>query len=140
MIADITILFNNMYNNGYFPAQWKTTIMCPILKKGKDPKGVASYRPVSLLPNLSKVFERTLVEKLQQHDPAKLPDEQFSFTNGLSTVHAVNTIITRCGDLTNNKVIGTLLIDLQKAFDSVSLEGLPDRMSKNKCPGQNVQN
>lgn len=88
-----------------------------------------------MLPNLSKVFERTLVEKLQQHEPAKLPDEQFGFTNGLSTVHAVNTITTRlCADLTNNKVIGTLLIDLQTAFDSVWLEGLLFKMVRKNFP------
>lgn len=56
----ITILLNAILRLEYFPAQWKVTQIILISKSGKEPEEIKSYRPVSLLPILSKVFETHL--------------------------------------------------------------------------------
>jgi hypothetical protein len=50
-------LLNAVVLKGYFPAQWKVTQIILILKPGKPPNELTSYRPISLLPIVSKVFE-----------------------------------------------------------------------------------
>ena len=57
LIGAYTILFNNLLNNGHFPEMWKTAKVVPILKKDINPTNPGSYRPISLLPYISKIFE-----------------------------------------------------------------------------------
>jgi hypothetical protein len=53
---------------GYFPAQWKVAQIILILKPGKPPNELTSYRPISLLPIISKVFEKILLKRLLPMD------------------------------------------------------------------------
>jgi hypothetical protein len=48
---------------GNFPAQWKVAQII-ILKSGKPPNELTSYRPISLLPIVSKVFDKVLLKRL----------------------------------------------------------------------------
>ncbi|GFT35163.1 probable RNA-directed DNA polymerase from transposon X-element [Trichonephila clavipes] len=58
-IFKITNIINNMLNLRYFPSAWKTAVLVPILKPGKDPTLAESHRPISLLPILSKLAEKS---------------------------------------------------------------------------------
>lgn len=60
MIIYLAILFNNAINHSYFPSAWKNAKVLPILKEGKCPTDPSSYRPISLTPSLSKVFEAVI--------------------------------------------------------------------------------
>ena len=55
------IIFNNCLNIAYFPSAWKTAKLITIKKKDKDGSQLSSYRPISLLPNISKVFETLII-------------------------------------------------------------------------------
>jgi hypothetical protein len=59
-IVLLTTLYNRMLHLSYFPAQWKFAQIIMIAKPGKPLTEAASYRPISLLPILSKIFERLL--------------------------------------------------------------------------------
>jgi hypothetical protein len=59
-IKYITQLFNALLLKGYIPAQRKDAQIILILKPGKHPKELTSYRSISLLPIVSKVFEKLL--------------------------------------------------------------------------------
>jgi hypothetical protein len=61
-IKYLTQLFNAVLLKGYFPAQWKFTHIILILKPGKPPNELTSYRPISLLPIVSIVFEKLLLK------------------------------------------------------------------------------
>jgi hypothetical protein len=50
---------------GYFPGQWKVSQIIPILKPGKPAEEVMSYRPISLLPILSRLFEILFLTRIQ---------------------------------------------------------------------------
>lgn len=57
ILRDLTIIFNNSFNNRYYPKIWKIAKVLPISKNGKDPTELKSYRPISLNANMSKIFE-----------------------------------------------------------------------------------
>lgn len=58
-------LFNSSYFHGVVPQFWKTAIVCPIPKPGKNPKSVLGYRPISLLSCVGKVMERVIKVRLE---------------------------------------------------------------------------
>ncbi|GFX34055.1 probable RNA-directed DNA polymerase from transposon X-element [Trichonephila clavipes] len=59
-VFKITNIVNNMFKLRYFPNAWKTAVVIPILKPGKNPKLAESHRPISLLPILSKLAEKII--------------------------------------------------------------------------------
>jgi hypothetical protein len=70
---------------GYFPAQWKVAKITLHLKPGKPPNKPMSYRPISLLPILSKVYEKLLLPRLLPiiENRKLLPDHQFGFASDI---------------------------------------------------------
>jgi hypothetical protein len=63
-IKYLTQLFNAVLLKGYCPAQWKVAQIIFILKPGKPPNELTSYRPISLLPIVSEDFEKLLLKRL----------------------------------------------------------------------------
>jgi hypothetical protein len=80
-IQFLTQLFNAALILGYFPAQWKVAQIILLLKPGKPPHEITSYRPISLLPVVSKVFEKLLLNSLLPlvASHSLIPDHQFGF-------------------------------------------------------------
>ena len=56
-------LFNFSLTSGTFPMAWKSALICPI-PKVKNPTQLQHYRPISLLPALSKMFERIVSDQI----------------------------------------------------------------------------
>lgn len=69
-------VFNRCLESGYCPAAWKRSKVVPIAKPGKDPTSPSSYRPISLLSTISKLFERVNYTRLLYHTELNniLPD------------------------------------------------------------------
>jgi hypothetical protein len=67
-IKYLTQLFNAVLLKAYFPAKWKVVQIILILKPGKPHNELTSYRPISLLPIVSKVFEKMLLKRLKIRD------------------------------------------------------------------------
>jgi hypothetical protein len=61
----LTTIYNSILRLTYFPAPWKFAQIIMIHKPGKSPNRVTSYRPISLLPIMSKIFERIFLKKIQ---------------------------------------------------------------------------
>lgn len=64
LIYNYTIIFNNLINYAIFPEKWKIAKVIPILKKNKDKHSPESYRPISMLPNISKVYESVINDRI----------------------------------------------------------------------------
>jgi hypothetical protein len=81
-------LFNDILFRTYFPAQWKVSQIILILKPGKPPNALPSYRPISLLPLVSKVFEKLLLSRLLPliATNSLIPNHQFGFRSRHSTI------------------------------------------------------
>jgi hypothetical protein len=61
----LTTLYNSMLHLSYYPLLWKFAQIIMVPKPGKPAHDIASYRPISLLSILSKVFEKLLLKRLR---------------------------------------------------------------------------
>ncbi|GBM74232.1 RNA-directed DNA polymerase from mobile element jockey [Araneus ventricosus] len=57
IILNLNTIIHKIMTIGHFPSRWKTATVVPILKPGKDPTDTSSYRPISLLPSISKIAD-----------------------------------------------------------------------------------
>ena len=60
-------LLNNFFQNGQFPERWKIAHVTPIFKRNGSKNLKSNYRPISILPSLSKVEEYVIHERLLSH-------------------------------------------------------------------------
>ena len=60
MTKVILYTFNRIYQDNIYPDRWKTAIIVPVLKPGKDPQDSSNYRPISLTSCLSKLLEKMM--------------------------------------------------------------------------------
>jgi hypothetical protein len=98
-----------------------------ILKPDKAPKKVDSYRPKSLLPIMSKLFEKLLLLRLQSVITKKklIPNHKFGFRKQHSTLEQVHRIIEAIEQAIEEKKICTaVFLDVSQAFDRVWHKGL----------------
>jgi len=130
LIFNYVILFNNLLNYSLFPETWKVVA---ILKKDKNKNMPTSYRPISLLPNISKVFETIINDKTVHFFNINdiIPESQFGFRHNHSTVHAINKVTSDINwALNSKKCLGACIIDLEKAFDTIWSDGLLYKLIK----------
>lgn len=78
----LTTLLNQMINCCYTPQSWRFAVVCPIPKPGKPADDLNSYRPISLISNISKIWEKIILAKLSfwLKELRIIPDWQFGFT------------------------------------------------------------
>ena len=95
--------------------------MVPVFKSGNK-RGVTNYRPISLLSNFSKIFEKLLYQRLDTftRKHSIVSPFQYGFRAGHSTTHAVTDVITMVYDNINDKKFTAVnFLDMKKAFDTV---------------------
>ena len=80
--------FNNSIFDATFPSELKNADVIPVFKK-KDRNSVENYRPVSILPNLSKIYERCLYDQMYKYFNHILSKWQCGFRKGFSTQHCL---------------------------------------------------
>ena len=113
----ITENFNNMIENSVFPVSLKQADINPIHKKDSR-SDKENYRPVSILPNLSKIYERCLYTQMNKYFDPILSKYQFGFRKGYSAQQCLLTMIEKWrASLDQNGTCAALLTDLSKAFD-----------------------
>lgn len=137
IIIYFTILFNNLLNYAHFPDHWKKAKIMSIPKKGKDNSDPNNYRPISLLSNIGKVYERIINDRILTvcRNKEIIPENQFGFRKNHSTIHAINKLSSDINwALNRGACLGACLIDLEKAFDTVWLNGLIVKLHKKGFP------
>ncbi|GFX63089.1 probable RNA-directed DNA polymerase from transposon X-element [Trichonephila clavipes] len=139
VIFQITNIISNIFITGHFPDSWKHASVIPILKPGK-PRGAAdSYRPISLLPVLSKLAERLILSRLNDHLNTNkiLISQQHGFRPQLSTSHQLLRVVEYAkSGFKEKKYTGAVFLDIQKAFDRVWHTGLLYKLIKINTPPQ----
>lgn len=129
----LAIIFNAIIRLGYFPKQWKKAEIILIQKPGKPETEVTSYRPISLLPTISKVFEKLFTSKIKEFLEGNqlIPAHQFGFREKHSTIEQVHRIVNNIkSDLDSKKYCSAVFLDVTQAFDKVWHPGLLYKIRK----------
>ena len=89
IIKPLTLLINQVLNTGIFPDELKIAKVIPLFKKD-DPKLLKNYRPISLLPTISKVIEKIIFTQLSTYfnENKLIFDNQYGFRPKHSTEYA----------------------------------------------------
>ena len=121
ILADI---FNACINLGKYPEILKTAKVTPLHKKG-DSDVVDNFRPISILTQINKIFEKLIHGRLMTflNKHSILSNNQFGFRKGHNTSHAINHLNEQViKSLEKKKVCALLFIDLKAAFDTINHE------------------
>ena len=109
--------FNCSLDKGDFPESLKCATITPVFKEG-DPSSVKNYRPISILPTVSKVFEKIIAEQLNPFFEDRFSTLLCGFRKGHSTQHALLRLLHHWQRaLDDSNIVGTVLMDLSKAYD-----------------------
>ena len=125
------MLINQTIATGYFPEELKLSRVKPLYKNG-DSTLISNYRPIYLLPSLSKVYERVIFDQLFQYmsNNNLLNISQYGFRLGHSTELAALELMDRlCKDMDQGLIPANIYIDLSKAFDTLVHEILLKKLA-----------
>ena len=119
-----SIIFNTSLATGIFPEKLKVAKVIPIHKKDSKLE-CSNYRPISLLSNIDKIFEKLMHNRLMKFltEQKILYLKQFGFRKNFSTAHPIINLIDNIENaFGQNKFACRVFIDLKKAFDKVDHE------------------
>ena len=109
---------------GIFRSLLKLADATPVFKKG-DPQSIKDYRPVSVLPNVLKVFERIMLKQILEQINKDLPQNLCGYRKGFSTQTALTMLLEKWKKMLDGYgYAGAVLMDLSKAFDTINHEFL----------------
>ena len=121
LAGSLSTIFNNSLRCGVFPNCWKTARIAPIFKDG--PENIKSnHRSISVLPTVSRLFEKVLYGQLYQYlDEKKL---LYLLQSGFRSLHCCVTCLLKSTndwytDIDRSNVNAVVFIDLKKAFNTV---------------------
>jgi len=112
-----------------------------IYKKG-SPEDVSNYRPISLLPIFSKIYEKLTYKRLYSFVTCKkiIYQLQFGFQQHNSVDHALISMTEAIKNTLDNKRVGCgIFIDLQNAFDTVSHRILLAKLEHYRIKGTTLE-
>lgn len=118
----LTVVINISFSEGHFPSQLKYARVVPVFKKGKrdDPE---NYRPISITPILSKVYEIAFRHRLLLFLKTNniLSPHQFGFREGLCTYDLLDKLLTVINSALDKSMSTHLnLLDLSRSFETVN--------------------
>ena len=130
LITPITNLFNKILMTEKIPQQWQTSTIILLHKKGNR-DDLNNYRPISLMPNMYKLFTKILTNRITKIMDENQPPEQAGFRKQYSTIdhlHTINQVIEKTQEFNLSTFIA--FIDYKKAFDSVEHASLVESLEK----------
>lgn len=129
-VLPLRLLFSKSLSSGYFIQKWKFASVLPVFKTG-DKTNVSNYRPISKLPNIAKILEHIVYEKIFFHLKRYLSLDQHGFIAGRSTCTNLAIFTNFCiRNFENGIQIDTIYTDFSKAFDKVNHDILLIKLHK----------
>ena len=141
LAPSITTIFNASLSLGKVPRLFKVANVTP-LHKGGSTTDPCNYRPISLLPIISRILERFVHQQLKLFLTANdlMPTSQFAYRKFHSTEDAVTLAVNRWLKAKHDRLLtGIVFIDLSKAFDRVQHHRLIAELFSMGVTGQALQ-
>lgn len=142
LCSSVTQLINKSFGQAVFPESLKAAVITPIFKGG-DHSEFNNYRPVSILPIISKVIEKFVTNQLINHlnlGYHSLNEMQFGFRPKHSTETTLCYFVEQLKFmLDKGGVVGTIFIDLKKAFDTVNHNVLLSKLSTHNVSANAIE-
>ena len=143
VVLPLKIIFENILATSTYPDIWKLANVTPIFKKG-DKQLIKNYRPISLLPICSKIFEKIIFNNLYKYLNANnlITKNQSGLRPGDSTsnqlLYLINEIHEAFDDPKSFEVRAVFL-DISKAFDKMWHDGLICKLKQNWISGSLIK-
>ena len=111
------ISFNNTIDSSRFPAALKLAHITPAFKKASK-NSKENYRPVSILPNISKIYDKCMYKQMPDYLGKFFSKFQCGFCQGISAQHCLLVMMEKWkNSVDKGKTFGALLTDISKTFD-----------------------
>ena len=128
----LTFIINLSLETGVVPSEWKVTKVIPLYKSGSQAE-IDNYRPISILPTLSKILEKIVHKQLMAH--LECHNLLFEYQFGFRLNHSTELAITYFTDFIrkeadSGKATGAVFIDLTKAFSTISHSIMLSKLSR----------
>ena len=130
ILPAITHIVNLSIKHSVFPSFWKTAKVIPILKKG-DPCEPKNYRPVAILPILSKILEKIISQQIIQYlneNDLFHPNHHGFRANHNTTTALIQMYDTWVESVEKGELVGVCMLDMSAAFDVVDHRILLNKM------------
>lgn len=144
---DVASVLNNCLRSGCFPRRWKEARLVLTRKPGKPLEVPSSYRPLSMVNTIGKLFERVVKRRLETHlsrNPEGPSGNQFGFRRGRSTIDAIEKAL----DIVNRneakpwrrrELCALVSIDVANAFNTVPWDKIGDALTRKNTPAYLVR-
>ena len=121
----LAVILRILIRQGAFSECWRSGNITPIPKGSSSSPSPNDYRPITITPILSKIFERLLAKRLSVYLKPFLPETQFGFRKGLGTSDALLLLVHEIQSaLDKNNETRLVSLDFSAAFDTVNHKGL----------------
>ena len=133
---NITRIMNSSITECVVPSLWKKANISAVWKGKGSKTEPSNYRPISVLPILARMLEKVCAKQLNRYVEEKmiLPKEQFGFRDRSSCeVALVSGLDSWLGEVDKGQMVGALLLDMSKAFDTVPHQMLLAELEKIGC-------
>ena len=132
-------LYEACLKSGVFPRRWKEARLVLLKKDGRAADQPSAYRPICLLDEVGKTFERILVGRLVRHlswgDGPGLSEDQYGFREGRSTVEANDRVRSLLDDMLGRGGVALgVSLDISNAFNSLPWGAIGASLARLEVP------
>lgn len=135
----LSMLFNLIFDTGQYPERWKLAHVTPVYKRKGPRTDKANYRPISILPTLSKICESVIHDRLCTHllENNIITDKQAAYLTGDSTAQQLLYLTHKIKEAwANDQTVQAIFLDVSAAFDAVWHKGLMAKMKQVNISGK----
>jgi hypothetical protein len=136
-------LFSRCLRESIYPRMWWTARLVLLRKEDRSPDSQSAYRPICLLDEIGKLFERVIAARLEAHISERVPgwhDSQYGFRRGRSTVDAVKQVRSMAEDMVFRYGVAVAVsLDVSKAFNSIPWARIMEALRHFEVPAYLVE-